>query len=446
MAALYSHPQVDASEIALVIQAWGYNLLEEDLVSPKGLKPEIIQMVYACAIAKLTGLTIAELEESAERSLTIMEEWQDLIAPSARLHVLLYHTTRVAEGAGIEDFSMMDLVAPTYARTHRILSAIINFGRFSEERYSFIERVQQQGLKASEERDDLQQQIIDLRRKIDEHKQALKNNEPICAQLVTENQAGTAKLRELYDEQNVVFQELEALKAERDALVMRKTGIQEEIGVALDTNARTKSRIVQSPERLKRVISTMGDNVLEERRNIAANEIKTRALKAKLDALAGFEQDIQTNIRQLAMLATDQETLDASIAKLAKSKNELEKQIVMRNELLLEQERAERKRTNAEERYEREQRYAEEQRTKSQNTITNLKRQFEEMSLERRDNDHVVEETKREASEIERKMTEHLRQNEEEVQKLLTEYWRLRHQAEVYMETLANKLGIDFQE
>lgn len=76
MAALYSHPQVDASEIALVIQAWGYHISEEDLMAPKGLKPEIIQMVYACAIAKLTGLTIAELEESAERSLVVMDEWQ----------------------------------------------------------------------------------------------------------------------------------------------------------------------------------------------------------------------------------------------------------------------------------------------------------------------------------------------------------------------------------
>lgn len=54
--------------------------------------------------------------------------------------------------------------------------------------------------------------------------------------------------------------------------------------------------------------------------------------------LTEFTQDIQVNIRQLAMLALDQETLDASIAKLAKSKGELEKQIVMRNELLLEQE------------------------------------------------------------------------------------------------------------
>lgn len=76
----------------------------------------------------------------------------------------------MAEGAGIEDFSMMDLVAPTYARTHRILSAIINFGRFSDERYSFIERLQQQYSKASEERDELQQQIIDMKQKIDEHK------------------------------------------------------------------------------------------------------------------------------------------------------------------------------------------------------------------------------------------------------------------------------------
>ena len=66
------------------------------------------------------------------------------------------------------------------------------------------------------------------------------------------------------------------------------------------------------------------------------------------------------------------------------------------------------------------------------------------MSLERRDNDQVVEETKKEAAEVERKvraalascflaytptqMAEHLRQNEDELAKLLAEYWRLRHQ------------------
>ncbi|KAF8582046.1 hypothetical protein K439DRAFT_179824 [Ramaria rubella] len=292
MAASFSYPNVELQEIAAVVHTWGYAITEDDLRPPKGLKPEVVQMVYACAIQKLTGLTIMELEQSAERSLAVLDEWQELIAHSARLHVLLYHATRVADGAGIDDFSMMDLVTPNFGRTHKILSAIINFGRFSEERLPFVERLQQQYTKASEERDDLQQEIQDLHQKLNDHKAKLKADEPICAQLIIENQGLTAKLRDLYEEQNAVFQEAEALKVERDNLVTRKAGIQDEINVALDTNSRTKARIVQSPERLKRIIATMGDNVVEERRNIAANEAKARALKFKLDTLATYEQVI----------------------------------------------------------------------------------------------------------------------------------------------------------
>lgn len=71
--------------------------------------------------------------------------------------------------------------------------------------------------------------------------------------------------------------------------------------------------------------------------------------------------------------------------------------------------RAVRRRANAEEKLEREQRYEDEQRAKSQATIAKLKREFEEMSLERRDNDLAVEETKQRATEIERKVFECLR-------------------------------------
>lgn len=50
----------------------------------------------------------------------------------------------------------------------------------------------------------------------------LKTDEPICTQLVAENHGLTAKLRDLYEEQNTVFQEAETLKVERDNLVLRK--------------------------------------------------------------------------------------------------------------------------------------------------------------------------------------------------------------------------------
>ena len=76
MATSFSYPNVELQEIALVVHSWGYPITEDDLRPPKGLKPEVVQMVYACAIQKLTGLTIAELEKSAERSLAVIDEWQ----------------------------------------------------------------------------------------------------------------------------------------------------------------------------------------------------------------------------------------------------------------------------------------------------------------------------------------------------------------------------------
>jgi len=64
------------------------------------------------------------------------------------------------------------------------------------------------------------------------------------------------------------------------------------------------------------------------------------------------------------------------------------------------------------------------------------------MALERRDNDRQVEELRTDANHIETKMAEHLKMSEGELNELLAEYWKLRHETDVYMETLANKLNM----
>lgn len=53
---------------------------------------------------------------------------------------------------------------------------------------------------------------------------------------------------------------------------------------------RTRSRIVQSPERIKRNISTMGHTAAEDKRTVAANEAKTRDLQTKIAALLNIEK------------------------------------------------------------------------------------------------------------------------------------------------------------
>lgn len=60
--------------------------------------------------------------------------------------------------------------------------------------------------------------------------------------------------------------------------------------------------------------------------------------------------------------------------------------------------------SNAQEKLERAQRHAEDKRTASQQTIERLQREYEEMVLERRDNDKQVEAVRGEADDIERKV------------------------------------------
>ena len=61
--------------------------------------------------------------------------------------------------------------------------------------------------------------------------------------------------------------------------------------------------------------------------------------------------------------------------------------------------------SNAQEKLERAQRHVEDKRLASQQTIERLQREYEEMSVERRDNDRQVEELRAEADEIERKVS-----------------------------------------
>src|SRR6267154_2342246 len=101
---------------------------------------------------------------------------------------------------------------------------------------------------------------------------------------------------------------------------------------------------------------------------------------------------------------------------------------------------------NAQEKLERAQRHAEEKRQASQQTIERLQREYEKMDVERRENDKQVEELRMDADDTESKvgfqpyppslsypngpfqMAEHLKKSEAELNELLTEYWKLRHE------------------
>lgn len=69
-----------------------------------------------------------------------------------------------------------------------------------------------------------------------------------------------------------------------------------EINSVSDNVAHMRMRIVQSPERIKRTISTMSKTASEDKKILSLTEAKARDLKAKVEALHTIEQVCQYHV------------------------------------------------------------------------------------------------------------------------------------------------------
>ncbi|KAF7338549.1 hypothetical protein MVEN_02081100 [Mycena venus] len=306
---------------------------------------------------------------------------KDLHATSLTSHILLYHLTRLATAAKVEDFCAKDIQSPERERTL----------------YIPLRKLRDHSDEIVAERDRVTRRLAGITQEIDIMKAKMAEDEPRCEQLRAENATLRAKI----------------LKDEKTALIERKDGLNNEIASMSEAMTRTRSRIVQSPERIKRTITQMSSTAMEDKQTVALHEAKARDLQAKINAFSNIEKDVRGCVEQLQ-----------TIEKEVHSTKQIE-----RKELHLRQERVQKQLSNAHEKLERAQRHAEERKASSQKAIERLQREYDEMVVERRDNDKQVEELRGEASKLGN------RTNEIELNQLLAEYWKLRHDTDLYMET-----------
>lgn len=87
-----------------------------------------------------------------------------------------------------------------------------------------------------------------------------------------------------------IVKDIETLKVEKANIILKKENINSETSLLLDSIQRTRSRIVQSPERIKRNINTMGATAIEDKKTLAMHEAKARDLQAKITVLTNIEK------------------------------------------------------------------------------------------------------------------------------------------------------------
>ncbi|KAI0060855.1 hypothetical protein BV25DRAFT_1827411 [Artomyces pyxidatus] len=436
----YWYPNMGNADIIASLDNWGLTVTQQQLLKPTA---DFVTNVYSTCVQQVMGLSEEDLEEPLQAALASLDEQgTDIYASGLNVNLITYHITRFANAAQVPDFSIKDLYFPTPERTRLILSAFINFVKFSEECLPMVMSLRDRSTALVQERDQVVDELGRVQAQLARLKATRADDEPRCEELRTENAAITAQLIATKDIQTILLKDIEALKSEKATLNQRKESLNSDTALATDAVTRIRSRIVQSPERIKRTITTMGTTANEDKKTLAAQEAKTRDLQAKVTALLNIEKDVRACVEQLQSIEKEVRSLEASQKELADTRDSLDDKRIERTELELRSERGQKQLSNAQEKLERAQRHAEDKRQASQQAIERLQREYEDMALERRDNDKHVEELRGEADEVERKMAEHLKRSEAELHELLAEYWKLRHETEVYMETLANKLGM----
>ncbi|KAF5355279.1 hypothetical protein D9758_006087 [Tetrapyrgos nigripes] len=439
-----SYPTMSISEIISSLSAWNLNISEEQLQRPT---PEFIEEIYRGCLEQVTGVDVNGLASPVQEAIEACanEEMRetDLFTAALSRTLLVHHLTRFARAAQVYDFSSVDLSSPKKERTLMLLSAFINFIKFIEQFcFQTINDLTERSKTLHTQRDQVMGKLHDVQAEIDELQAKRAEDEPRCEQLRQENKEIYLKMMATKEAQKAIVNEVEEIKANRKELLQRLEAMNKELETVSDGNRRLRGRIVQSPERVKRTITTMSTTVIDDKKAMTQSEAKARDLTVKINALHKIEEDVRSCVEQLRVVEKEKRQLEESNHELADLRDQFEDKTIERSELQLKHERVQLQLQNAKLKLEQAQKRAEEKKAASQRTIERLQSEYEQMAIERRDNDQEVQKIQTQADEIEANMAEHLKTSETELNTLLTEYWKLRHETDVYMETLANKLDI----
>ncbi|KAF7311680.1 hypothetical protein MKEN_01071600 [Mycena kentingensis (nom. inval.)] len=432
-------PSMPIPDIVEALSAWGVVVSPEQLSRPS---PDFVEGVFSACLYQVTDINQDALREPGLQALNQASpvDKEQHIAPHCK-HLLLFHLTRLARACRVDDFSSKDVWAPEQGRTALILSAFINFIKFTEQFCApFVKKLRGASDAVVVGRERVARDLEQVDGAIRAVRARMAEDEPKCRELREENASTCAKLFAVKDMQQKYVQQVEALKTEKTGLIQRKENLNAEVQAMMGSLATARNRIVQSPERMKRTITQMTSTAKADKETIALHESKARDLQAKIAALSNIEKDVHSCIEQLKTIEKEVRSLEASQKELHALRDMTERKDVDHKELRSHRERLNKQLSNAQDKLERAQRHAEERRAASQREIERLKQEYAEMANERRDTDREVEEIRGQANEVERRMAEHMKTSESELNQLLSEYWKLRRNTDVYMETLANEL------
>uniref|UniRef100_A0A0E0I7J9 Kinetochore protein Nuf2 N-terminal domain-containing protein n=1 Tax=Oryza nivara TaxID=4536 RepID=A0A0E0I7J9_ORYNI len=314
MASNFSFPPLTPEQIAEALHTYGLaptaNLRAEDIANPQ---PDLLPAVISNFLATVVDPTGADdldgqLGFDALASLDNPEHYREGIRV-LRLHK---RANAFLESIQFPGFTLRDLLRPDQRRLVQVLSALINFLYYRDEKLALLQPI-------IHEFPNLDERCMELNAKIAEHQKAIADQElaaqmevPMVQQLEAEVNSLKQKLVEYNKKQLALRANATAIndkKEETHRKVIAKNDF--ELVKLAQENSKLLSKIVESPEKLQRALEEK-KTARAELKN--AEKIATQSVQEKTATLEIYSKGYEKLSKHSTKIQALQEQVTATKA------------------------------------------------------------------------------------------------------------------------------------
>lgn len=295
----FSFPMLGNDEILLCMNELQISLEISDLEKPsaRSIKPVYEALCEACI-----GVTKEEMVCSFDDQVRASLEFPELHEESIPNLAYFRAVSRLMSAAGVHDSRIWDIVKPDPSRFKRNMSAVINFAKFREERLQNFTELSNKTEVLIEEREKIEDEnavIEDKIQDIEEERQReipqIKRLEKDCKDLESEISASNKEQAMLKYQANNLKQTGNVLRDQLANLQFQRLNMVQE-------TEQIQSKIVQSPVRLKRELSTQQRQLEVQRDENAQIKARLAELEVKFAAIEQAEGECDSAVELIGQV------------------------------------------------------------------------------------------------------------------------------------------------
>ncbi|CAZ86109.1 unnamed protein product [Tuber melanosporum] len=425
-----NHLLLKDNELVDCISELGIPFQMEDLKKPS---PQKIQLVFEMFADLLMGVRKETVEPVLNAAAQQVLEFPDTQTDSHTLMAFYVSLSQLMLECGIEDFTFNDLAKPDSTRLTRILSYVINFTRFREERAGVIDEHFGKAQKAKEKIEQLYFENEDLNNRLQELKMQRLKEEPMINKAKKVLSALVADLETVRKRQGALTNDLDRLKQLKVSHVQTLEDRQYLKVKTQQENNKIRPYIVDSPQKLQQVITDMANSLGAEKAAHDSLERKSRSLQTSADSFVIVEQDVAGCVKVMEEVEQELVKEEETSRRASRHTEILTVKQTEVHEVERSEKRLSRQLENATEKLRRARETGEGKAEAAQKRMLELKEAYGVLSRERSERDKEMERKKIRIERIEKEMADMKETVEAEVAAAHKEFAKMKSHVELYM-------------